>query len=118
MMGLPREIIGAAVASQTDMTLVPESMQQDEPLSVAQRTDADVIVFLVNQFEAGGASALVHAAFPSRAVLAVLSDGRHAWLYDYALHESADVTADLLFPEELSPPAVLDAIRRGASRSD
>jgi hypothetical protein len=104
--GLLHDIVTDAVLSQPDMTLVPEDVAASGPLTVAQRVDADAIVYLVGARESGTMDEVLRDALPQRTVLAIRESGEHARLYDYDLHVAAELRGDL------SPQSLLDAIRR------
>jgi DNA-binding NarL/FixJ family response regulator len=105
---LIHDIVSSAVMSQPDMSLLPDLATVDGELLPAQRTDADVVVCLLDDTSGQGATMHVQQTFPHRAVLALHRGGEHAWLYDYGLRMIEE------FQGDLSPDVVLDAIRRGA----
>ena len=87
------------------MTLLPFALAQVGPLSVAQRYDADVIVWLPDGSAGDGA---LRGAFRRRSVVAVGRGGESVRLYDHGLHLAAELRGDL------TPDTVLDAIRARA----
>jgi hypothetical protein len=108
--GLLHDMVTDAVRSQPDMTLLPHDVAASGSLSVAQRTDAEAIVYLIGAREPGPIEAVLRKALPRRAVLAIRESGEHAGLYDYDLHVAAELRGDL------SPRALLDEIRRCVQR--
>jgi hypothetical protein len=110
--GLLRDILADAVLSQADMRLVPETLPAGGPLSVAQRTDAEVVVFVAAPAEASAVDVTLRAAFPSRAVVAVFADGRKVLLYNYVLRRTAGQEAQLSSYDQPTPQGVVEAIRR------
>src|SRR5436305_1004237 len=92
---LIHDIVTNAVTSEQDMSLLPESVMTNAPLSAAQRFDAEVIVYLLDDASRQRATESIHELFPRRAVVAVDRGGERVWLYDYGLRLDEELRGDL-----------------------
>jgi hypothetical protein len=106
---LTREIITSAVKAEPGMKLVDPS--DDAELRKAADSgsfDADVVVVLLHNATNASADAAVSRAMPTRAVVAVDSQGGSVWIYDYELRRSGKVAG------EVTTDTVASAIRGAA----
>ena len=109
--GLMREIVLRAVASQPDMRIVdPPTDASSAAAHVPELGGPEVVVVILHDASDASIDAVVTRAFPTRAVVAVDTRGRSVWSYDYELRRSNRLAG------ELTPNAVIDAIRVAAER--
>jgi len=106
---LTREIITSAVKAESDMKLVdPSDNTESRKAADSGSFDVDVVVVLLHNATDASADVAVSRALPTRAVVAVDSQGGSVWSYDYELRRSGKVAG------EVTTDTVAKAIRAAA----
>lgn len=102
------DIITDIVTSQPDMEMVGTVTDGAAAAVTVSETDADVIVLGLPDAELPSEYAALLSARPQTRLLGVSGDGRRAFLYEVRPHRSA--------LGEVSPEALIDAIRSASAR--
>jgi DNA-binding NarL/FixJ family response regulator len=104
--GMPRilrDIVSAVVKDQPDMIVVAETEATTDLYALSRMSRADVVILGASDDQMPPAGRQVVNRAPHVKVLAVGSEGRHAWLYELRPHEQRI--------GEVSPQDLVSAIR-------
>ena len=109
--GLMREIVMQAVASQPDMRLMGDGASEpaETPASSGDG-NPDVVVLLLHGSTDSSVETAIEQQVPAPAVVAVDTLAQSLWLYDYELYRSNRIEGDF------APHVVVRAIRAAYSR--
>lgn len=103
------DIITDIVTSQSDMEIVGTVTDGNAVAATVTETEADVVVLDLPDAGLPSEYAALLSARPQTRLLGVSGDGRRAFLYEVRPHQSA--------LGEVSPAALIEAIRSASARS-